>query len=216
MFWLLAFTFTVLVAQSMAWTGYGDQYPAMEMDHPYNVISAIQRNDLYLADTINDYVFHHLERGQFSNPSGWGYPYSRGPISDPAYNCGPPHWTPFEQYGSFYTQRNRFPYLSALARERLQMQGLQVRGLNIFDNNKGIYIKWDIVDPSISRFPNARGTCDEEYFPIPSEIKDEGELVPRKKTWCDGDPSTGMCRLEQMWKEPRRYFCSGGPLQGFC
>jgi len=140
MFWVLL-VFAVLIGQTLGWPQSADQYPAPGMDQyqPANdMLSSLQQNDLYLADTINDYIFYHLQRGQFS--SGWGYPYSRGPISDPAYNRGPPHWTPFEQYGSFYNHRNRFPHLSALARERLEMQGLQVRRLNIFDNDRGIYI----------------------------------------------------------------------------
>lgn len=220
MFWV-TLIFAILVGQSLAWTGYPNQYPlpgTAQSESSYDMISSLQRNDLYLADTINDYIFHHLQRGQFSNPSGWGYPYSRGPVSDPAYNRGPPHWTPFEQYGSFYNHRNRFPYLSALARERLQMQGLQVRGLNIFDNDKGIYIKWDIVDPDLLRFPNDRVTYDEEYTPSieSSETKNEKDKEPEKKSWCDYDPDTGMCRLTQMWSTPRKYFCSGGPLKGFC
>jgi hypothetical protein len=216
---LVVLVFAVLIGQTLAWTQYPNQYPAAGLDpdqyQPSNdMLSSLQQNDLYLADIINDYVFYQLQRGQFSNPSGWGYPYSRGPVSDPAYNRGPPHWTPFEQFGSFYNHRNRFPHLSALARERLEMQGLQVRRLNMFDNDRGIYIKWDIADPGVPRFQNDRGKYGEEYWP--SLDSEDEKVLYRKGTWCDKDPNTGMCRLEQFWNDPGKYLCRNGPMKGFC
>ena len=100
------------------------------------------------------------------------------------------------------------------------MQGLQVQGLSLFDNHRGIYIKWDIVDPGFPRFPNEHGTYDEEYTPSPPvepmETKIEEEEKPHKETWCDRDPNTGMCRLERLLNDPRDYFCSDGPFKGLC
>src|SRR5271170_5728736 len=203
MFWVLLVC-AVLIDQTLAWTPYYNQYPLSGTDQhqqsSYDMISSLQQNDIYLADAINDYIFYHLQRGQFSNPSGWGYPYSRGPISDPVYNRGPPHWTPFEQYRSFYNHRNRFSHLSALAKERLEIQGLQVRRLNIFDNDRGIYIKWNIVDPGVPQFQNEGRTYGEEYSP---SQKSKYEKESKKETWCERDPNTGMCRLEQLWNDPR-------------
>src|SRR5271169_116333 len=91
MFWI-TLIFAILLGQSLAWTGYPNQYPLpgmVESEPSYDMISSLQQNDLYLADIINGYIFHHLQRGKFSNPSGWGYAYSRGPVSDGAYNHGP-------------------------------------------------------------------------------------------------------------------------------
>jgi len=49
---------------------------------------------------------------------------------------------------SFYEHRRRFPQVSKLAKESLKGRGFKVRTLRVFENRKGIWVKWDIADPS--------------------------------------------------------------------
>ena len=145
----------VSLPSTFAWTPFLNRYHPTSPSRyqtQQDLSSALQQNDLLMADTINEFILCSLYSGHFSTPTGWGFPYTYPPDGEPSlfatHRQRAMKWTPFDQYGSLYAQRSRFPQLSMLARQKLEIQGLQVRKLEIFENGRGIYIKWDIVDPT--------------------------------------------------------------------
>jgi hypothetical protein len=118
----------------------------------HDVNAAVYANDVLMAETINEFIINRLQNGQYSCPTGWGFPYSYPPQEDRFHTLGKfqrnTKWTPFDRYGSLYAQRHRFREISEVAKQRLEGRGFQVRRLNIFENGKGIYVKWHIKDHS--------------------------------------------------------------------
>src|SRR5438477_12385779 len=94
-----------------------------------------------------------------------------------------------------------------LARERLEMLGFDVRKLHIFNNGRGIYIRWDIHDPFTARSrPWNVGLEDMQQF--------RGRLndgyYGRKYNWerenaCRSD-SQAICRIWNFFRNPMEFF----------
>jgi hypothetical protein len=143
----------LLTCPAICWQPFLNDYkpPALEKYHTQqDIIAATRQKDISIADHINHFVLTRLQNGQYSNPKGSGYPYSNPPQdhSAPRIYAKDARWTPFDRYGSLYAQRNRLPRLSEVAKQRLEDRGFQVQQFSIFDNGKGVYIKWEIEDPS--------------------------------------------------------------------
>jgi hypothetical protein len=202
--------------------------PAEEDDSPD--INTIQRNDIQIADTINQYILHRLRNGQFSS-QGWGFPYSRPPTYNPwnpklPFDGGCCRWTPFDVDGiSLYAQHHRFKGLSVLAKERLQLRGYNVKVLEIFSNDRGIHLRWDIMDPmtvAVRGRPGDGGvwrTFQERVFPgtegkrAERHVYDEGyfggEYNFDGEELSAGKSSDGMKRLKHFLDDPWDFFVNG-------
>jgi hypothetical protein len=204
------FLLLTFICPAFAWTPFlNDYHPPGSYDYqtqPPDPISIIQQNDIFIADTINDFILYRVQTGQYSTPTGWGFPYSRPPMIESykgiMHGSRNSRWTPFDQYGSLFAQKIRFPQLAMLARERLEMRGFDVRRLHIFDNGRGIYIRWDIVDPMKHwnyawRIPGQRGYKPYGYYG--GEYNWEGEDA------CQNE-SEAICRIESFFRDPIEFF----------
>jgi hypothetical protein len=178
----------ILICPALAWTPFLNDYTP-----PGAAIYA----DRVIADTINEFILYRLQSGQYSSPMGCDFSYSRPSMLDP--------YPTFDHYGRLYAQRDRFPQLSNLARERLEMHGLQVRRLQIFEHRNGIYIKWDIVDPFLptgwdASWRETHANSKQEARSRNSESgKSDGENV------CHGK-SESICRLKSFFRDPKEFF----------
>jgi hypothetical protein len=211
----LGFVFlAIIIPHALAWKPFRNECYRPRFngyETPYETLSNARQRDILIADTINDFILYHLETGQYSNPAGWGFPFSPPPHCDclpqMTNDDSPLQWTPFDRYGNLYSQRARFPQLSTLAWERLEMRGFRVRNLQIFEKGRGMYVKWDIMDPSASRrCDEDRRALQEHFNPRPkrhvqkheySEYDFEGEHV------CQ-DPEF-ICRLQSFFRDPLEF-----------
>ena len=207
---LVVFLLLALLYPVLAWTPFLNDYqnPSSPeyQNQPPDPISIIQQNDILIADTINDFILYRVQAGQYSTPTGWGFPYSRPPTIESYHGImagiRTSRWTPFDQYGSLFVQKNRFHQLSMLARERLEMRGFDIRKLHIFDNGKGIYIQWDIVDPTKRwnhswRIPGQRGYSHHGYY--------GGEYNWNGEDACQSE-SEAICRIQSFFRDPIEFF----------
>jgi len=225
----LSFVWTFILLISPAKSYFFDG-PCEEDEVP--VINTIQRNDIVIADTINQYVLHRLRNGQFSS-QGWGFAYSRPPTYRPwdpklPFDGGRCRWTPFDHDGvSLYQQRHRFKGLSILAQERLQLRGYDVKTLEIFHNDRGIYLKWDITDPMTMTstaccsgnggfwqtfqervFPGTDGKCHKRCVYVYDDGSFSGEYNSAGEDASTGKP-IGLIRLRHFLDDPWDFFVNG-------
>lgn len=212
-------------------------------------IPTLHQNDALIADTITSFIFSRLQNGHFHNPTGWGFRYSTPPknlIPDSfpdshqlplprnAWNLlhiqlwgssttsVDTRWTPFDQHGSnLYIQRSRFPYFSQLIQQNLEEYGFAVHFLELFYNQRGIYIKWDVVDPTEWMYAWDDGWKWFENTLFSSTARKrrsvrgwydggrnfEGEKAQNSEDyWWDGGEEDEMCGLRGFFNDPLQYF----------
>jgi hypothetical protein len=199
-----------------AWTPFLNNYNTPKLERYQSVqqqlLDQTHERDISIADTINEFILYRLQEGQYSSPTGHGFPYSSPPSlpyhqADIYRRTTQTRWTPFDRESSLYAQKQRFPEISYLARQRLEMQGFRVQKLQIFENGRGVYIKWDIFDPTIP--PPRNGAWDRlvEVF--------DPHLFARRQNYgyhnggytysaedaCQGQ-SQELCRLQQFFENP--------------
>jgi hypothetical protein len=226
----LVLALLILIRPAAAWFDDGSETVAEEEDDLPD-INTIQRSDIVIADTINSVILHRVRQGQFST-KGWGFPYSRPPIHRPwdpqlPFDGGRCRWTPFDQGISLYPQRHRFKGLSVLAKERLQLKGYEVKVFEIFHNDRGIYLKWDITDPMqvVSRKPTGhRRFWDNLRVPGREETRDERHVYgdgyfggeynfageePESTTATKKGKSDGWTRLAHFRADPWDFLVNG-------
>jgi hypothetical protein len=161
-----------------------------------------------MADLINAFIVKRLQKGVYSMPTGWGFRYTLPPevegFIEPI-EITRARWTPFDRYGSLYDQRHRFSQLSKLAKQRLEARGFKVRRLHIYDNGKGIYVKWDVKDPSTRStwfdFDGIRFLEDMLYPKPPTYEQVYGDNEEDKfdgREVCQGTPNT-LCRMQNLF-----------------
>jgi hypothetical protein len=157
----------------------------------YADVSVTHQSDIFMADTISDFILYHLQSGRYSSPNGWEFSYSRSPTKDP-----------YEEiYGDLFGQRNRFHQLSSLVRETLEMRGLQVRTLTVFEQGRGLYIKWDI-DPIPSSTWNFAW---QRVKDKPNQEVENEHCGGDKMHFCRGH-SESICRLKRFLRDPKEFF----------
>jgi hypothetical protein len=115
-------------------------------------------------------------------------------------------WTPFDRYGSLHAHKQRFPQISSLARQRMEMHGFRVQKLQIFENGKGIYIKWDILDPTTPPRNDIWNRLEEVFNPNKQPPRQnygyhDGVYTYEGEDACHGK-SKELCRLQSFFQNP--------------
>jgi hypothetical protein len=202
---------TVFISRTLAWSRFLNNYQSPLSDGYPNIASTLQQKDMLIVEPITEFILYRVQIGHLFSDSGWGFPYSSPPMSYLSPNELPPRWTPFDWHGSLYAQRSRFPHLSALARERLEMLGLRVRMLHTFDNERGIYIRWDVVDPTTRGIWNDGWSFTERNKNRwPSKMHEPvrryyGGWGLDGEDACLGEPEA-LCRLKRFLHDPIDFF----------
>jgi len=166
--------------------------------HDYDLFSIQQRDCTVIVNEITSLIQPRLQAGQFHNPEGSDFQYSTfsrhsyrdcpsqhrylSPYRNPRipFRLGPldetsmrPLWPPLTPCDTPPSSARHPPVLSLgqLITKTLEKQGFQVRRLEIYSTEKGIHVKWDIVDPwewnpwdwlEEKLFPERRWTREEE------------------------------------------------------